>query len=109
MRLGRPGRGRHLHAEGRCQRAREFATAALVHDPPTVGGEDGPSPHPSPRDGLLLTLEQWHAVRDTWPAGTRTGLAITPGPLMVPLFDPGPIEHPDIPIQIAARLSRSST
>ena len=42
----------------------------------TVGGEDGPSPHPSPRDGLLLTLEQWHAVRDTWPAGTRTGLVI---------------------------------
>ncbi|MFM2068959.1 MAG: hypothetical protein RLZZ584_3868 [Pseudomonadota bacterium] len=42
----------------------------------TVGGEDGPSPHPSPRDGLLLTLEQWHAVRDTWPAGTRTGLVL---------------------------------
>jgi uncharacterized protein (DUF934 family) len=43
----------------------------------TVGGEDGPSPHPSPRDGLLLTLEQWHAVQGTWPVGTRTGLVIT--------------------------------
>jgi uncharacterized protein (DUF934 family) len=42
----------------------------------TVGGEDGPSPHPSPRDGLLLTLEQWHAVQGTWPAGLRTGLIL---------------------------------
>jgi uncharacterized protein (DUF934 family) len=42
----------------------------------TVGGEDGPSPHPIARDGQLLTLEQWHAVRDTWPAGLRTGLTL---------------------------------
>ena len=42
----------------------------------TVGGEDGPSPHPVARDGLLLTLEQWHAVRDTWPQGLRTGLIV---------------------------------
>jgi len=40
----------------------------------TVGGEDGPRPHPSPADHLLLTLEQWHAVRDTWPAGLVTGV-----------------------------------
>jgi uncharacterized protein (DUF934 family) len=42
----------------------------------TVGGEDGPSPHPIAKDGQLLTLEQWHAVRDTWPAGLRTGLLL---------------------------------
>ena len=42
----------------------------------TVGGEDGPSPHPIAREGQLLTLEQWHAVRDTWPAGLRTGLLL---------------------------------
>jgi len=43
----------------------------------TASGEDGPTPHPVPRDGLLLTLEQWHAVRDTWPAGLRTGVSLT--------------------------------
>jgi uncharacterized protein (DUF934 family) len=42
----------------------------------TAGGEDGPIPHPAPKAGLLLTLEQWHAVRDTWPAGLRTGLLL---------------------------------
>ncbi|PXW98722.1 uncharacterized protein (DUF934 family) [Sphaerotilus hippei] len=43
----------------------------------TVGGEDGPSPHPIARDHQLLTLEQWHAVRDTWPAGLATGLLLS--------------------------------
>ena len=42
----------------------------------TVGGEDGPAPHPLPREGQLLTLEQWHAVRDTWPQGLRTGVLL---------------------------------
>ncbi|MBU6194760.1 MAG: DUF934 domain-containing protein [Burkholderiales bacterium] len=42
----------------------------------TVGGEDGPAPHPLPREGQLLTLEQWHAVRDTWPIGLRTGVTL---------------------------------
>ena len=42
----------------------------------TVGGEDGPAPHPLPREGQLLTLEQWHAVRDTWPLGLRTGVIL---------------------------------
>lgn len=42
----------------------------------TVGGEDGPAPHPIAREGQLLTLEQWHAVRDTWPAGLRTGVIL---------------------------------
>lgn len=51
--------------------------------------------------------EYVHAVRaiwDRWQNGTP--LAVR-GPhysidLMVPLFDPGPIEHPDIPIHVAA-------
>jgi uncharacterized protein (DUF934 family) len=42
----------------------------------TVGGEDGPSPHPIARPHQLLTLVQWHAVRDTWPAGLPTGLLL---------------------------------
>ncbi|MCK6427372.1 MAG: DUF934 domain-containing protein [Burkholderiaceae bacterium] len=42
----------------------------------TAGGEDGPVPHPAPKPGLLLTLEQWHAVRDTWPAGLAAGLLL---------------------------------
>lgn len=42
----------------------------------TAGGEDGPRPHPVPREGLLLTLEQWHAVRDTWPQGLRTSVLL---------------------------------
>lgn len=47
------------------------------HDPwHPVGGEDGPIPTPSPREHALLTLEQWHAVRDTWPTGLPTGLLV---------------------------------
>lgn len=42
----------------------------------TAGGEDGPVPHPAAKPGLLLTLEQWHAVRDTWPAGLPAGLLL---------------------------------
>ncbi len=41
-----------------------------------IGGEDGPQPHPKPAARSLLTLEQWHAVRDTWPAGLPTGLIV---------------------------------
>lgn len=42
----------------------------------TANGEDGPLPHPAPRKHLLLTLEQWHAVRDTWPADLPTGVVL---------------------------------
>ncbi len=42
----------------------------------TAGGEDGPQPHPPARDHSLLTLEQWHAVRDTWPAGLAAGVTL---------------------------------
>jgi uncharacterized protein (DUF934 family) len=41
-----------------------------------AGGEDGPQPHPPARDFSLLTLEQWHAVREGWPAGLRTGVIV---------------------------------
>ena len=49
-----------------------------LHDPTwhRLHGEDGPQPHPAPRDQALLTLEQWHAVRDTWPQGLRTGVEL---------------------------------
>ena len=42
----------------------------------TAGGEDGPQPHPPVRAHSLLSLEQWHAVRDTWPAGLATALSL---------------------------------
>jgi uncharacterized protein (DUF934 family) len=34
----------------------------------TVGGEDGPMAHPPVKSYSLLTLAQWHAVREQWPA-----------------------------------------
>lgn len=51
-----------------------------LHDPlwQRLDGEDGPQPHPSPRPHALLSLEQWHAVRDTWPLDLPTGVALTP-------------------------------
>ena len=42
----------------------------------TQDGEDGPQSHPNPIPRSLLTLEQWHAVRDTWPAGLATALSL---------------------------------
>ena len=54
----------------------KFIDTHHEHDWHTVGGEDGPAPHPLPREGQLLSLEQWHAVRDTWPQGLRTGLLV---------------------------------
>lgn len=46
-----------------------------------AAGEDGPLPHlTGPADWLLLTLEQWHAVRRHWSeevtAGKRLGLQL---------------------------------
>ncbi|MDT9000461.1 DUF934 domain-containing protein [Paucibacter sp. APW11] len=41
-----------------------------------VAGEDGPVSHPVAADHTLLTLEQWHAVRDTWPAGLAVGVQL---------------------------------
>ena len=39
-------------------------------------GEDGPLAHPQPYGHALLTLEQWHAVRDTWPTHFATGVIL---------------------------------
>ena len=41
-----------------------------------VAGEDGPVAHPDPARNLLLSLEQWHAVRDTWPADLPVGVQL---------------------------------
>jgi uncharacterized protein (DUF934 family) len=41
-----------------------------------VDGEDGPIPHPDPQADRLLTLEQWHAVRESWPRGLATGVLL---------------------------------
>jgi uncharacterized protein (DUF934 family) len=43
-----------------------------LHDPiwQRLDGEDGPRPH------ALLSLEQWHAVRDSWPAGLPAGVVL---------------------------------
>jgi uncharacterized protein (DUF934 family) len=41
-----------------------------------VCGEDGPKPDPDVHADRLLSLEQWHAVREHWPAGLNTGLAL---------------------------------
>ena len=42
----------------------------------TAGGEDGPQPHPPISAHSLLTLEQWHAVRETWPADVPVGVML---------------------------------
>ena len=42
----------------------------------TAGGEDGPQPHPPVVAHSLLTLEQWHAVRDHWPADVPVALTL---------------------------------
>lgn len=41
-----------------------------------AGGEDGPQPHPPVRAHSLLSLEQWHAVRDHWPADVPVGVTL---------------------------------
>ena len=41
-----------------------------------VVGEDGPMPHPSAHADRLLTLEQWHAVREHWPLALRVGVSV---------------------------------
>ena len=43
----------------------------------TRAGEDGPDAHPQPYDHALLTLEQWHAVRDTWPTHFAAGVILS--------------------------------
>ena len=39
-------------------------------------GEDGPMPTPDPCAHRLLTLEQWHAIREQWPHDVRAGVVV---------------------------------
>ncbi|MDM4766142.1 DUF934 domain-containing protein [Pelomonas sp. SE-A7] len=41
-----------------------------------VVGEDGPVPHPPTVSHRLLTLEQWHAVREHWPRELPTAVEV---------------------------------
>ncbi|MCV2357142.1 DUF934 domain-containing protein [Paucibacter sp. B2R-40] len=41
-----------------------------------VVGEDGPMPCPDPAPYILLSLEQWHAVRGHWPVGLVTAVEL---------------------------------
>lgn len=54
----------------------QFITHASQDPWHAAGGEDGPQPHPPVRAHSLLTLEQWHAVRETWPASVPAGITI---------------------------------
>ncbi len=42
----------------------------------SAGGEDGPQPHPPVSPHSLLSLEQWHAVREHWPAAVPVGVVL---------------------------------
>lgn len=42
----------------------------------TPGGEDGAISRPTPSDHSLLTLKQWHALREHWPAELAVGVIV---------------------------------
>ena len=42
----------------------------------TVGGEDGPMVTITPAPQRLLTLQQWHGVRATWPGDLPVGVSL---------------------------------
>ncbi len=42
----------------------------------TPTGEDGPLDHPAPMAHALLSLAQWHAVREHWPVDQPVGLSL---------------------------------
>jgi len=63
-------------------------------------GMEWTAPAPRMRDYILATRAVWRCWQDRVPLehdGDHYKLD-----LMVPLFDPGPIEHPEIPVHIAA-------
>ena len=53
----------------------------------SAGGEDGPIAHPLPAAHLLLTLEQWRVVRDSWPADLPTGVVV-PNDVDIEVLEP---------------------
>jgi uncharacterized protein (DUF934 family) len=54
----------------------QFITHASQDPWHADAGEDGPQPHPPVRAHSLLTLEQWHAVREDWPATVPAGIQL---------------------------------
>jgi uncharacterized protein (DUF934 family) len=42
----------------------------------SIAGEDGPIAAPTPRAHALLTLEQWHALREHWPQAHPVGVML---------------------------------
>jgi uncharacterized protein (DUF934 family) len=42
----------------------------------SVGGDDGPMVTITPKPNLLLSLLDWHAVRNHWPAGMPVGVKV---------------------------------
>ena len=42
----------------------------------TIDGEDGPLVTLTPADHQLLTLLQWHGIRQQWPAGLQFGVSV---------------------------------
>lgn len=63
----------------------------------------GMEPHPA-GPWMRDYVKAMRAVWDTWQNGTKLDYQgeFYKLDLMVPLFDPGPIEHPDIPVHLAA-------
>lgn len=60
-------------------------------------------PWDSPAPRLREFIQALRAIWDAWQAGTRLNFrgSFYKHTLMSPFFDPGPIDHPDIPVYIA--------
>ncbi len=61
----------------------------------TVGGEDGPMSHPPIKSYSLLTLGQWHSVREQWAARTADGYK--PVGVILPNEDDVEVLEADLP------------
>lgn len=61
----------------------------------TVGGEDGPMAHPPIKSYSLLTLAQWHSVREQWPA--KDAADHKPAGVILPNEDDVEVLEADLP------------
>lgn len=61
----------------------------------TVGGEDGPMSHPPIKSYSLLTLGQWHSVREQWLARAADGYK--PVGVILPNEDDVEVLEADLP------------
>ena len=70
---------------------------------PTSPGGSAPSGG-VPSGGLKEYIRAVRAIFDTWQKGTKLDFQgeFYKMNLMIPYFDPGPVEHPDLPIHISA-------